>query len=77
VALQLYEAGLRRVEATRAVTVATLEPVIAAGLAYAVWGEALRPLGYAGAALVLAGVLLMSATPAADARPIEAHRLSA
>lgn len=63
VALQLYEAGLRRVEATRAVTVATLEPVIAAALAYAVWGEALRPLGYAGAALVLAGVLLMSGTP--------------
>jgi DME family drug/metabolite transporter len=70
VALQLYEAGLKRVEATRAVTVATLEPVIAAGLAYAVWGEALRPLGYAGAALVLAGVLVMSShapdAPAAD-----------
>jgi DME family drug/metabolite transporter len=60
VALQLYEAGLRRVEATRAVTVATLEPVVAAGLAYAVWGETLRPLGYVGAALVLAGVLRMS-----------------
>lgn len=70
VALQLYEAGLRRVEATRAVTVATLEPVVAAGLAYAVWGETLRPLGYAGAALVLAGVLVMSShapdAPAAD-----------
>jgi DME family drug/metabolite transporter len=76
VALQLYEAGLRRVEATRAVTVATLEPVIAAGLAYAVWGEALHPLGYAGAALVLAGVMLMSAIPA-DARAVEAYRLSA
>lgn len=59
-ALQLYQAGLRRVEATRAVTMATLEPVIAAALAYAVWGEALRPLGYAGAALVLAGVLTMA-----------------
>jgi drug/metabolite transporter (DMT)-like permease len=35
--------------------------VIAAGLAYAVWGETLRPIGYVGAALVLAGVLLMSA----------------
>jgi drug/metabolite transporter, DME family len=59
-ALRLYEAGLRRVEATRAVTVATLEPVIAAALAFVVWNEALRPAGYAGAALVLAGVLLMS-----------------
>ncbi len=60
VALQLYEAGLKRVEATRAVTVATLEPVIAAALAYLVFGEVLRPVGYAGAALVLTGVLLMS-----------------
>jgi drug/metabolite transporter, DME family len=59
-ALRLYEAGLKRVEATRAVTVATLEPVIAAALAFVVWGEALRPAGYAGAALVLAGVLVMS-----------------
>ncbi len=61
VALQLYEAGLRRVEATRAVTVATLEPVIAAGLAYVVWGESMRTIGYAGAALVLVGVIIMSA----------------
>jgi DME family drug/metabolite transporter len=76
VALQLYEAGLRRVEATRAVTVATLEPVVAAGLAYAVWGEALRPLGYAGAALVLVGVLLMSAAPT-DARRATSDRLPA
>ena len=76
VALQLYEAGLRRVEATRAVTVATLEPVVAAALAYAVWGEALRPLGYLGAALVLAGVLVMSGAPA-DVRASEPHRLSA
>ncbi len=56
----LYSIGLARVEATRAATVATLEPVAAAALAYAVWGEALRGLGYAGAALVLAGVLLVA-----------------
>ena len=54
----VYGAGLRRVEATRAATVATLEPVIAAALAWATWGEVLRPAGYAGAALVLAGVLV-------------------
>ena len=64
-ALRLYEAGLKRVEATRAVTVATLEPVIAAALAYAVWGESLRPIGYVGAALVLAGVIAMSTERAA------------
>jgi DME family drug/metabolite transporter len=60
VALQCYEAGLARVEATRAVTVATLEPVVAAALAYAVFSEVWGLPGYFGAALVLAGVLLMS-----------------
>jgi DME family drug/metabolite transporter len=56
----LYSFGLARIEATRAATVATLEPVAAAALAYLVWGEALRGLGYAGAALVLAGVLVVA-----------------
>jgi DME family drug/metabolite transporter len=56
----LYSFGLTRVEATRAATVATLEPVAAAALAYVVWGEALRGLGYLGAALVLAGVLVVA-----------------
>ena len=55
-----YSVGLARVEATRAATVATLEPVAAAALAYAVWGETLRGLGYVGAALVVAGVLLVA-----------------
>ena len=56
----LYSFGLARIEATRAATVATLEPVAAAALAYVVWGEALRGIGYAGAALVLAGVLVVA-----------------
>ena len=54
-----YSAGLRRVEATRAATVATVEPVVAAIAAFAMWGERLSPLGYACAAVVLLGVLLM------------------
>ena len=29
-------------------------------LAYALWGEALRPLGYAGGLLILAGVLAIA-----------------
>ena len=41
-------------------TIATLEPVIAAVLAYLVWGESWGPLGIAGAVLVLAGVLTMA-----------------
>ncbi|HEY0971604.1 MAG TPA: EamA family transporter [Gemmatimonadales bacterium] len=55
----LYGAGLRRVEATRAATVATIEPVVAAVAAYAVFGERLSPMGYVGAAVVLGGVLLV------------------
>lgn len=54
-----YSVGLRRVEATRAATVATLEPVVAAVFAYALWGERLGAAGYACAALVLAGVCVM------------------
>lgn len=54
-----YSAGLKRVEATRAATVATLEPVVAAIAAYLMWNERLSPLGYACAAVVLLGVVLM------------------
>ena len=61
----LYSFGLTRLEATRAATVATLEPVAAAALAYLVWGEALRGVGYAGGALVLAGVLVAATGPEA------------
>jgi drug/metabolite transporter (DMT)-like permease len=39
--------------------------VAAAALAYVVWGEALRGIGYAGAALVLAGVLVVATERAA------------
>ena len=54
-----YSAGLRRVEATRAATVATVEPVVAALAAFWMWDERLSPLGYACAGVVLLGVLLM------------------
>lgn len=54
----LYAAGLRRVEATRAATLATLEPVVATLAAYAFFGERLAALAYVGSAIVLAGVVL-------------------
>lgn len=54
-----YGAGLKRVEATRAATVAMVEPVVAAVAAYLTWGERWSPSGYLFAGLVLAGVLLM------------------
>jgi drug/metabolite transporter, DME family len=53
-----YEAGLRRLEATRAALVATVEPVVASVLAWAVWGERFAATGYVGAALVVTGVLV-------------------
>ncbi|MDQ3388519.1 MAG: DMT family transporter [Gemmatimonadota bacterium] len=55
----LYAASLRRIDATRASTVATVEPVVAAVVAYFVWGERLSPTGYLFSALVLAGVILI------------------
>ena len=50
----VYYTGLRRTEASRAVLVATVEPVAAAGLAAALFGERLGLVGWTGAALVLA-----------------------
>lgn len=64
-----YSAGLRRVEATRAATVATVEPVVAALAAFLMWNERLSPAGYACAALVLIGVLLMATGEKAPAEP--------
>jgi len=72
----VYGLGLRRLPATRAATVATLEPVVAAVLAYAVWGEALRPLGYVGAVLVLAGVLVIATQRAPDVNEATADRMT-
>ncbi|EHJ48492.1 protein of unknown function DUF6 transmembrane [Solidesulfovibrio carbinoliphilus subsp. oakridgensis] len=57
-AYSLYYAGLKRLEATRAAVVATLEPVIAAVLAYAMFGERFGTLGYLGAGLIIGSVLL-------------------
>ena len=49
----LYLTGLKRVEASRAVLVATVEPVVAATLALAFFGERLGPMGLAGGGLIL------------------------
>ncbi|TBH20885.1 DMT family transporter [Thermus thermamylovorans] len=53
-----YYAGLRRLPATRASVVATLEPVVANLFAFLLFREVLSPLGYLGACLVLLAVLL-------------------
>ena len=56
----LYSRALARIEATRAATAATVEPVAAAVLAYILWGEAMQAAGYVGGLLVLMGVLLVA-----------------
>ncbi len=62
-AISLYYQGLRRLEATRAAVVATLEPVVAAGVAILWLGERFSWLGFVGAGLVLAGVVAMVFVP--------------
>jgi len=57
-AYSIYYAGLKRLEATRAAVVATLEPVMAGVLAFFMFGEHFGLLGYGGAGLILCSVLL-------------------
>ncbi|ROR29749.1 DMT family transporter [Inmirania thermothiophila] len=63
-AYSLYYAGLRRLEASRAALVATLEPVVAALVAWLWWGERFGAAGWLGAALIFAGVVTAVAAPA-------------
>lgn len=53
-----YYRGLKYLEASKAAVVATLEPVIAAVLAFFYWDEVLNLTGYLGSALILLAVLL-------------------
>ena len=62
----VYYLGLKHVEASRAVLVATIEPVIAAGLATIIFGEQFGLLGMLGGLLVL----LASALSALSARRV-------
>lgn len=60
VAYQLYYAGLRHIEASRAVLVASIEPVVASFLAAVFYGEQLSWAGYLGAALVIGSAIASS-----------------
>ena len=57
-AYMLYYAGLKRIEASRAAVIATLEPLVAALLAFSLFGERFTTLGYVGSGLILTAVLL-------------------
>jgi DME family drug/metabolite transporter len=58
-AYYVYYIGLKYLEATRAAIVATIEPVIAAIVAYLWWHESFTLIGYAGSSLVLFSVFLI------------------
>ena len=78
-AVGLFFAGLRRVGPTAASILSTLEPVVAVGLAFAVFGESLGLTQLAGGALVVSVGLLVAfhsndrppAPPGKDADPKE------
>jgi DME family drug/metabolite transporter len=59
-AYALYYTGLKRVEASRAVLVASIEPVVAALTAALIFGERLGVWGVLGGALILLAALLAS-----------------
>ncbi|EGB13451.1 protein of unknown function DUF6 transmembrane [Pseudodesulfovibrio mercurii] len=58
-AFSVYYAGLKRLDATHASVIATFEPLVAAVLAYLLFGEQFSLLGYAGSSLIIAAVLLV------------------
>ncbi len=68
IAYQLYYAGLRHVEASRAVLVASVEPVVASILATTLYGEQLAFGGYLGAVLVV-GSAIASSLPKPGGQP--------
>ena len=66
-----YGAGLRRLEASRASIVATLEPVVAAAVAHWWWSERFGTWGYVGAVLVVAAAFLAAAAPEKKGEGVE------
>ncbi|SDW12012.1 DMT family transporter [Paenibacillus sp. PDC88] len=58
VAYTLQIMAQKHISSTRAGLIFSLEPVFAAGFAYAIYGEQLSLNGYMGAALILGGVIL-------------------
>lgn len=64
-----YGLGLQRTSASKAVLVATIEPVVAAALAAWVYGERLGPWGWLGALVVVACAAAAGRTRTADPAP--------
>lgn len=64
-AYSLFNRGLRGVRSSTASTLALIEPVVAASLAFLLLGERLGPLGLVGAGLILLGLVLIVRSTAA------------
>lgn len=64
-AYSLFNRGLRGVRSSTASTLALIEPVVAASLAFVLLGEWLGPLGLVGAGLILLGLVLIVRSTAA------------
>lgn len=62
-AYAMYQRGLRHLPASTASILTLAEPLTAAVLAWALFSEALSPVGIAGGALLLASILLLTRQP--------------
>lgn len=69
VALTVQAWAQRRTSYTRTAVIFASEPVFAAATSFAVFGEALTARGWAGAGLILAGILIVELKPRARGRP--------
>lgn len=53
-----YYAGLKRLEPTRAVLTATIEPVVAAFFSWLIWNELFTAAGFTGAVIIIVAVIM-------------------
>lgn len=63
-AYRMFFSGLRHISASSAAVLVLLEPLVATALAIPLIGERLTPIGWAGAAMLVAAVLLVSRSSA-------------
>lgn len=62
-----YSLGLRRMSATRAAVIASVEPLVAAAGGWIVWGERLSVWGYFWGAWLIGGVFIVASIPEPEA----------
>jgi len=75
-ALTIQAWAQRRTSYTRTAVIFAAEPVFAAATSFAVLGEALTARGWAGAGLILAGILMVELKPLAGGRRLASRTVS-